>query len=156
MNFFQLAVIVQSVESVINFLRDRNILCRTVMCCGQECSIIKDQCSDGQIFQCPRCRKKNPFSKAPFFSRSQLPLKVLLTIVYFFTQSTSASEAFSHLKQDCCWVSIIQWYAFCHDICSQYLLNNTDIVLGSEPGSVVQIDECFLGGKLKHNRGDPT
>lgn len=126
------------------------------MCCGKQCSLIKDRCTDGQIFRCAKCRRKKSIRHRSFFSKAQLPLKVLLTIVYFFTQGTPVTEAWKYLKGDVTEGTVIQWYAFCREICSQYLLNTRDILLGETPGSIVEIDECFLRGKLQYHRGDPN
>lgn len=156
MNFLQLAALLHSIDDIIQFLREKNILRSQFLCCGQECSIIKDRCSDGQIFRCARCRKKKSIRYQSFFSKSQLPLRILLTIVYFFTQGTPVTEAWKHLKGDVTEGTVIQWYAYCREICSQYLLNARDILLGETPGSIVEIDECFLRGKLKYHRGNPN
>lgn len=125
--------------------------------------MIKDRCSDGQIFRCSHCRKKKSHCRKKksvrhrsFFAKAQLPLRVLLTIVYFFTQGTPVTEAWKHLKGEVTEGAVIQWYAFCREICSQYLLNTRDLLLGETPGSIVEIDECFLRGKLKYHRGDPN
>ena len=47
--------------------------------------------------------------------------------------------------------SIIQWYTYLREICSLSLLY-TPIKLGAN-GSVVQIDEAFIGSKREYSRG---
>lgn len=155
MNIFQFSAIVQSVENIVDFLREKRILCSSYQCCGKPCSIIKSHSSDGQMFRCATCRKKKSIRVGSFFSRSQLTLKVLLTIVYFFTQKAQVKDVLNYMKGEVSHMSVIQWFVFCREICSAYLLNTNEIVLGQSPGSVIQIDECFLGGKMKYHRGDP-
>lgn len=155
MNLFQLAFVLQSTSTVIEFLREKQILAKTITCCGMKCAILKDShTKDGEIFRCSRCRKKKSIRHKSFFQQSKFPLKVLLVIVYFYSKSAQLKDVVAYLGHEVDRGSVLQWYTYCREICSLYLVRSDEIKLG-ENGSVVHIDECFMGGNLKYHRGNP-
>ena len=46
-------------------------------------------------------------------------------------------------------VSIKQWFNYCRDLMTMYLQGNQIVF----PNGTIQIDETFIGGKRKYNRG---
>ena len=153
MNIVQLSRFATNTGECIDYLRNRNLLPKRIFCCRNECKIIKDNMKDGQIFRCTVCHKKKSIRTGSFFSGSSLPLGVLLTIVFYFITGCQISQAIHHLKGLVGKKGIIQWYTYCREICSLYLLTDGNIRLGGHPDSVVQIDETFMHGKLKYERG---
>ena len=152
-NQLELAQLTRSAGHVINFLRERNILSETLRCCGQNCTLMGDNGSDGQIFRCKRCLKKKSIRRKSFFERSKLSIIVLLYIVYFFSTGTCVTECIKHLKGLIGNKCLIQWFTYLREICSLYLIHDNNVKLGG-PGKVVQIDESFIRGKRKYNKGN--
>ena len=49
--------------------------------------------------------------------------------------------------------TVIDWFSFCRDICTEKL-NNVDVVLGGDVDSnIIEIDESLFGKKRKYHRG---
>lgn len=153
MNLIQLMTIVANVDSTIQFLREKKLLSSNVHCCDELCKIVKDKGTDGQIFRCVRCRRKSSIRKGSFFSKSKLKLQHLLLLLYFFVTGSPVKDVSKFLASDVSREACLQWYIFLREICSSYLLHSDDVRLGSEPNSAVHIDECFMGGLRKYNRG---
>ena len=112
---------------------------------------------DGQIFRCVKCYKKKSIRTGSFFEKSHLHLEVIVTIIYYFVTGVQASQCEYHLKGRATKKSILQWYTYCREICSLYLLTDGNIRLGSADGQhIVQIDETFIRGKIKYECGNRT
>lgn len=155
MNLLQLGAIIQSTQQVILFMREHGLLAETIQCCGHDCTLMNDNGSDGEIFRCQVCRKKKSIRTGSFFSRSMLQLRHLLCLLYFFANGASVTETRRYLKDMVGKNSIMQWFTYLREICSESLLKKDEIILGEGDNSIVQIDECFMGGKLKYHRGNP-
>ncbi len=152
MNIVELSSIISDNESTIKYLRHNSLLKQTHDHCGVECIQIYDgKISDKWIFRCRVCRKKFSLRTDSIFSKSKLPLSSLVVLVYCFANNFSITDARKLLNNLVSERSIIQWYTYLREICSQALLNNP-VQLGSN-GSIVQIDEALIGSKRKYNRG---
>lgn len=156
MNVLELGGLIQSTDKVITYMREKKLLARTVKCCRQDCILMVDNGSDTEIFRCLRCRKKHSIRTGSFFEKSKLQLRYLLCILYFFANGACVVETAKYLKNMVSRVSIMQWFTYLREVCSLELLDRDEIILGRTPNSVVQIDECFFGGHLKYNRGNPN
>ncbi len=152
MNIIELAAIIQDVDFTIQYLRDNNLLKKSLKHCGHECYQIRHRkTSDNWIFRCRKCRRKFSIRKDSILSKSKLTLQHLLLLIYSFANGFSVSHAGTLLKCAVSQRTIIQWYSYLREICS-LSLSNTPVYLG-ENGSVVQIDEANIGAKRKYNRG---
>ena len=138
-------------QECISYLRDSKLLPKTLFCCGMECKLHKDKGQDGEIFRCLVCKKKS-IRTGSFFVCSKLKIAVVLTIIYYFATGVQAIQCSIHLKGYVAKKAVLQWYTYCREICSLYLLTDGNIRLGGLH-SVVQIDETFIRGKLKYERG---
>ena len=134
-------------------MRQQKLLPTTLYCCRVESKIEKDRCQDNEIFRCSVCHKKKSIRTGSFFVKSKLKLQVILIIIYYFCTGVQAKQCAIHLKGYAERKSILQWYTYCREICSLYLLTDGNIRLGGD-NRVVQIDETFIRGKLKYERGD--
>ena len=153
MDIITLLSFLSNIGQCIDYMRDKKLLPTKYICCRNECVIEKDNGRDGQIFRCVVCHKKKSIRNGSFFAKSKLKLQILLLIVYYFCTGVQAKQCAIHLKGYAERKSVMQWYTYCREICSLYLLTDGNIRLGGQ-GRVVQIDETFIRGKLKYERGD--
>ncbi len=152
MNLIQLASIIEDVGATIKYLRDKNLLKKSFQHCGYKCYEVQEKnASDNWIFRCRQCKTKFSIRRDSIFSKSKLTLKNLLLLVYLFATGLSVTDARKLLKDAVSERTIIQWFSYLREICSLVLLN-TPIKLGRN-GSVIQIDEAYIGAKRKYNRG---
>ena len=70
-------------------------------------------------------------------------------MLYFFTNGSSVTQVCSFLKRKASKVTVIQWFNYFRDVTSTYLSNNPVTF----HNCTVHIDETFIGGKRKCNRG---
>lgn len=144
----QLATYISSVQSTIDFLRDQNVLATNYVCCTVRCSVVTDMSiSDNQIFQCNICKKRHSIRTGSMWFKSRLQLRTLLCILYFFAQNNSVTQCVKFVKVSK--QTVIDWYNFYRDICTQWLNTNVPTFNGQN----VQIDETSTGGKRKYHRG---
>ncbi len=152
MDIIHLSSIIGDVDCTLKYLRHIGLLKKTYNHCGQEClQVYHKTVSDKWIFRCRQCHKKFSIRQHSIFSKSKLKLQHLIVLLYSFSNNFSVTQAKKLLTNCVSEKSIIQWYTYLREICSQSLLE-TPIVLG-ENRSVVQIDEAFIGAKRKYNRG---
>ena len=151
MNLVQLASIIEDVDSTIKYLRDNNLLKKSLEHCGYPCYQVQEKNStDNSFFRCRQCKRKFSIRTDSLFRKSKLTLKNLLLLIYLFSTGLSVTDTRKLLKDAVSERTIIQWYSYLREICSLVLLN-TPITLGRN-GSVIQIDEANIGAKRKYNR----
>ena len=151
LDLFDVSHLFSNVRECIDFLRGRNLLLSDLLCCNQIASKVMDvSLSDKQIFRCKLCNKCTSIRKGSFWSKSKLPLTVLLAILYFFCQDVSVSETEKMLKKRVKKKAIIQWYNYFRDIMTTYFVNNP---IRFNQGTLVHCDETFIGGKRKYGHG---
>ncbi len=152
MDIIKLSSLIGDIKSTIVYLRQNNLLKQDNKHCGKQCLEIFDKTiSDKWIFRCRQCRKKFSIRQDSMFSKSKLKLQHLIVLLFAFSSGFSVTQAKKLLNEGVSQHSIIQWYTYLREICSLSLLY-TDIQLGGN-GSVVQIDEAFIGSKRKYSRG---
>ncbi len=152
MDIIQLSSVIRDVKSTVHYLRQKKLLKESFTHCRKPCLELFDKNkSDNWIFRCRQCRKKFSIRQDSLFSKSKLKLQHLVVILYAFSNGISVTQAKKLLKEAVSEHSIIQWYSYLREICSISLLY-TPIRLGAN-GSVVQIDEAFIGSKRKYGRG---
>lgn len=150
-NIIDLARYIGNVTTTIQFLRQHNLLHNEMNCCAQRCSIVGDiSLSDGEIFQCNQCCKRYSIRKDSIYSGSKLTLQVLLCILYFFAQGSNVTQCSRFLKGKVSRKSIIQWYNYYRDVCTEWLTRNPVFF---DQNVTVHIDECCLCTKRKYNKG---
>ena len=110
----------------VDFLRHNGLLADSVKCCGRECRLEPDKCSDGEIWKCRDCNSRSSIRAKSFFSGSKLQLSVILHIIYLFSANVPIVSATKLLKNSASAKSIIQWYAYIREVCSFYLINNDE------------------------------
>ena len=150
--FLEFSRIISTVDSTVEYLRDKNLLHKQFYCCHELCSLVSDTygSSDGHVFQCNVCHKRHSIRKNSFFYRSKLTLQILLSILYYFSIGCSVSECSKILQSHVSTRSIVQWYNYYRDVCTTYLQNNP---VSFSRNCVLNVDETAIGGKRKYNRG---
>ena len=151
LDILDLAGVFQNVSMCIGFLRGRNLLLADYFCCQQNCSKVMDvSLSDREIFQCKICAKRYSIRTGSFWSKSKVPLTVLVAVLFFFCQDLSVSETVKMLKKRISERGVIQWFTYFRDIMTTHFVNNP-VRFGN--GAFVHCDETFIGGKRKYGRG---
>ena len=150
LNILDIAPVITNTDTCIQFLRGRNLLLQDYLCCNNPCSKVKDlKISDNQIFQCKSCRRRYSIRTRSFWEKSKLQLTVLVSLMFFFSKGSSVKQTVQMLCGKVTRFSIITWFNFFRDIMTCYFVNNPVIF----DNTTVHIDETFIGGKRKYNRG---
>ena len=149
-NILELAPIISDTKQCITFLRGRNLLLEDYICCGQpSAKVVDPNLTDKEIFQCNLCRQRHSIRTGSFWSKSKLELTVLVTILYFFANCSTVTNVRNFLHRKASKTTIIQWFNYFRDVMSTYLSNHPAMF----QNCTVHIDETFIGGKRKYNRG---
>ena len=149
-NIFEIAPYISDTKECIQYLRGRNLLLQDYYCCRQITTKVMDvTISDQQRFQCNICKKRTTIRKNSFFEKSKLPLTVLLCVIYFFSNGSTVNDVVKYLNKKISKVSIIQWFNYLRDVMTTHLENNPVVF----HNGTVHVDETFIGGKRKYNRG---
>ena len=100
-------------------------------------------------YQCPLCNKKESIFKNSIFTRSKLPIGVILKIIYYWVYEYSCS---STMKE--CNLSdhtVTNFFQTLQDMCEDFNNNFFTDKIGG-PNMNVQIDETLMS-KRKYNKG---
>ena len=144
----------------IQYLRNRHLLAVSMQCsdCHQDMnSITRNSVRDGECWSCSTCRKQRSIRNDSFFSQSRLTLQDLTAIIYFYAldfQIYHTLRLLPHLSK----TTVIDWYNFCRDICTERL-KRSPIQLGGDvhlDTEIVELDESLFGKKRKYGRGRVT
>lgn len=139
-------------EGLIQFLKDKHLIMREPPeChCGRQMTFVKrSDILDGYTWRCPDHKgSKLSIRHNSWFANHNLSLKVILSIAYLWCQDVPQNSVMSMLGIGS--EAAVDWFQFCRDICSWYLLQNP-IVLGGN-NVIVQIDESLIW-KRKYNVG---
>ena len=153
--FFAFLTIVSSERACMQYLQEKDLLLRGSYC--EDCSIwrtlIADNSKllDGCVFRCSRCRTKQSVRFGSFFDQIKKPLRLILTVIFFWSSHTPVTTVLKNLGGDVSLKTLIDYYNFVRDVCTGYFRLNP-ILLGGI-GHVVQIDESKIGRKRKNDRG---
>ena len=92
-NILEILQIISSVQNVIAFMRANSLLKNSLVCCGQNASIVGDiKNTDQEIFQCNICNKRLSIRIGSFYFNSKVSLIVHLCILYFFSNGSTVSD----------------------------------------------------------------
>ena len=144
-----------SANKTIEFLRERNCLCKTApkcSLCNSSMTEIKWQAlNDGKVWRYPEQKgQKLSIHNGSFWEKSKLPLKVILELAFFWALETPL-----HSMKELTPVSkpfIVQWFQYFHDVCSNWLVLNPQQF--GDPNAIVEIDESQVA-KCKYNCDRP-
>ena len=140
-NIIELAPVLADTKKSIQYLRGHNLLLQDYFCCRNICSKVMDiGLKDKVIFQCKNCRKRYSICTRSFWSKSKLELPVLLSILYFFANSSTVTEVCKFLNRKVSKVSVIQWFNYFRDVMSIHISNNPIIF----ENTTVHVDETLI------------
>ena len=148
MSILQLGpVIFRETDQLITYLQGKSLLSTNKTCpCGSAMQLSpRSDVSDGVRFRCPDCHKCTSIRDSSFFSKSRLPLKKWVLLMYWWARNYPVTDAASEAEvTEASACAVYQWL---REVCTTRLLH-TPIRLGG-PGIVVQIDESLMNHKPK-------
>lgn len=147
-----------SLEDTVYWLTKHGLLANKQTCpeCEEPMKIYNcKQSIDLLEWRCRPCKCKKSIRNGSFFENSKLSLDKLITLIYWWT--TDAKQDIVIRETGISRVSVIDWFQFIRDICSELVENHSEPIGGFDPIAneprIVEIDEsCFMG--RKHNRGN--
>jgi transposase-like protein len=151
MSLFEVANYICNTPAAIAFLRERHVL-RSIPPNCNKCDRVmtevkKSDVNDGIVFRCPTHKgQKVSIRKGSFLENSHLTLPQFICICYVWSanipiQAASEMTSLSH-------VTIIDWYNFLRNVCTEYLKRNPFSIGG--PGRVVELDETVVSRRKYH------
>ena len=96
-------------------------------------------------YRCARCKTTASIRKGSFFSKSNLPLRKWLILLYWWVRQYPVTDAAQEAEVGR--NTAINVYQWLREVCSTRLIGTT-ITLGG-PGKIVQIDESLFKHKPK-------
>jgi hypothetical protein len=141
-----------TLNSTIQFLKHHDLIVDARKCCacGMMCAwTTTSQKGDGHIWRCNACRLTYSIRRDSWFSRSKLPLKTIIEVVYYWTQDLPQD----YVQFECGIGSghtIVDLFMCCRQVCYEILEHGDDMLGGV--GKIVEIDEAKFG-RRKFHRG---
>ncbi|GFO19927.1 hypothetical protein PoB_004643200 [Plakobranchus ocellatus] len=112
-------------------------------------SLVKSGRGEERIFRCPSHKAHKIFlKKDSFWESSHLKFKQIVELLFLWAFKIPVSTANDLV--DVSEKTIVQWFAYFRDICTNNLVNNPYRIGG--PGVIVEIDESLVA-KRKNNVG---
>ena len=151
MSILQLGpVIFGDTDRLISHLQGKNVLSSNKTCpCGTAMQLsARSDVSDGVRFRCPSCHKCTSIRDGSFFSKSRLPLRKWVILMYWWARNYPVTDAASEAEvTEASACAVYQWL---REVCTTRLMT-MPIRLGG-PGTIVQIDESLMKHKPKVNK----
>ncbi|GFN84474.1 hypothetical protein PoB_001098000 [Plakobranchus ocellatus] len=139
-------------ESAITFLQQHNVLRQVppnCITCNRVMSLVKSGRGEERIFRCPLTKFTILFlKKDSFWESSHLKFKQIVELLFLWAFKIPISTANDLV--DVSEKTIVQWFAYFRDICTNHLVNNPYRI--KEPGVIVEIDKSLVA-KRKNNVG---
>lgn len=152
-----LPLIGSDVEAVIEFLKNKGLLKRTMFCDHCNRSMVwrpYNKIKDKFVWKCEYnlCEKyktTKSIRSSSFFEGSRLELQMIIFTIYLWSENymISSTVRLTGLSRN----TVIIIYDFLRSICTQYF-ENYPIKLGG-PQIICQIDESLFTHKQKYHRG---
>jgi hypothetical protein len=156
-DIFSLVYEIQDLDRCIAWLAKRQLIANSKICanCQIPCTFQSHKHSiDGKRWHCSQCNRFSVTIRAgSFFSKSHLNLKNLIMLMYWWSQqhsNKSAAREFHVGKK-----SVIDWFNFMRDICTDYVNSHTHKIGGYDEDInplIVELDETVIR-KRKYHRG---
>ena len=141
-----IALATASTDATISFLKEKKLLASRATCvCGQDMNWIRrSDVSDGWQWRCTKsdCRRKQSIRSGSYFTKSRLPLPILLRILYCWAAEVPVTQLHALVKEHLSEKTAVQHYSYVRDVCSAVLTSNPTKLGGA--GIVVQIDESLF------------
>jgi hypothetical protein len=148
-----------TVREWIDWLTRRNLIHNNYVCnaCRIKMSLVKrTQTSDGFCCKCRLCGTAASIRTDSFFSRSNLALEQILTVVYGWSRDYSQKDiAHEANLRSGATHTIVDWCSFCREVCEQHLIDHPTVIGGLDENcqsKTVEIDESKFFHR-KYHRG---
>uniref|UniRef100_A0A6P7GP23 Uncharacterized protein LOC114340417 n=1 Tax=Diabrotica virgifera virgifera TaxID=50390 RepID=A0A6P7GP23_DIAVI len=129
-----------------------SILCN--ICIISKNLIKRNSLSDGYIWKCNGCGQRTSVIRdGSFFSKSLLPLKKMIIIIYGFANDFPQTQI--KIESGVGSPTIVDWCNFCREVCTRYLQEHPVEIGGFDENGepiTVEIDESYFSPR-KYNRG---
>ena len=143
--------ITSSPDECRQWLQKYGLLASSKVCdCGIICSLVRHSNSpDGSYWKCtqPRCRKRYDLRVGSFFENSDLPLRTLVELLYWWSKDIRLSvfrREFNAISDD----EIMDWFNLCRDFCVHVLFDiNKNPIGGVDVVVEVNISRSFYRGE---------
>lgn len=122
--------------------KDRNMIC---VHCG--CDKVYELKGANKRFKCSKCRKQFSITKGSIFENSPIPLQKWFVAIYLITSHKKGISSLQ-LSRDISVTQKTAWFML-QRIRHAYGLEATEDLIGGE-GVVVEMDETYVGGKVKN------
>ena len=142
-------------NTAMEFLRSRGVLrCEIPKCnvCFRKMSEIKYGRGEQRRWRCPSHNNSTmSLLEGSFLQKQNISLQQFIKIVYVWALqiAVTTSVAMVGLSK----ATLVQWYSYLRDVCSNRLVNNY-ITIGG-PGHIVQINESLVTQRKSH-QGRPV
>ncbi|XP_050501146.1 uncharacterized protein LOC126881127 [Diabrotica virgifera virgifera] len=134
----------------------RLIIKNSILCniCNISKNLIKrNSFSDGYIWKCHGCGQRTSVIRDGSFSKSLLPLKKMIIIIYGFANDFPQTQI--KIESGVGSPTIVDWCNFCREVCTRYLQEHPVEIGGFDENGepiTVEIDESYFSPR-KYNRG---
>ena len=134
----------------MNFLLANGLVKRNQNCpranCRRRMILIRDR-SVSDRFHCPKRCSTASICKGSFIEQSRMSIREILYVAFCWAGKMPMKTAtfVSGVRE----TSVLQWYQFLREKCSESLINCPNYVFGG-PGVVVQIDESLVAKRKYH------
>ena len=121
--------------------------------CSDECGILQIKLDKrfkfGEVLYCPVCKNINSILHRSIFSRTHLPVNVVMELIYYWAKQSSVNEAKHEVKVNK--NTVTNFFQALRDACSSWVEMHNSSKIGG-PGTIVEIDETQMA-KRKSNAG---
>ena len=152
MNIFHFLDLYGNKATIIQQLRDQQLLASTATCDGCGNMMTEGPATNGDqwSFFCWNrcCRKNKTIRKESFFEKSRMTLCNCMLFIHLWAKNYPEKliiNEFNFSKK-----TVVDWSRFCRDLCVFDFNSNVNIIGGE--GTIVEIEET-LAVKRKYNRG---
>lgn len=140
-------------EEACSWLRERSLLPRTMSCtrCHSEMTLVAtNDAPDFEVFRCMQDDTKRSIRTGSFAFQSNLPLKKLVLLMYYWAIDTPNKTIQAELELSAKTVS--KWMSFCRQTVDRFISNPVHALAIGGQFAIVEIDETMLC-RRKYNRG---
>ena len=148
-------------ESLYDFLTAQGLIAARQQCeyCGAEMNIVWE--TGRMVWLCRRrvmgskCNKgKKSVKTGTIFGNSNLTIQQIISIFYHFVHRLSETQCAQYV----CISSkspktLVKWYNICREVCNSWFWNPENTPKLGGFGTIVEMDETYLPGQPKYNRG---
>jgi transposase-like protein len=153
-NLVSLSLTLGDQRSTINWLAARKLIANSCECdtCHSSMTLNRyEEGTDGFRWYCSACKTRRTLRRGSFFTKSHLPLKTLVTLIYMWANQWPHTLILSELRLAL--QTIVDWRNFMRDVCVKWKQEKAPKLGGFTEEiefKIVEIDESAFGKFNKH------